>query len=327
MKRINFFSLAVGVLVGFIVFLLGYRLATSLVDIQIVSTVLGIVFGLAAIGFLAYPGFEALPEVSQSILSVAGLRIKQFVFSEGPAWRIPFVSRFLTESTKIVTFDFPDLQCMSSDNQQVTINGAVQCRITDINTALEISDFKATLMQVYENALRIAAHGKKAEELPGSKQWIAKLVRNGGSIPQPTSEDPSATVELPGLDSAVLALGRTIVSLTITEIALSEEYRKSLEAKTLEQVQAKAEGADTDTLISNFEKAYTAMAKKGVPGGEILAALQARRGLSKNISVSGGTPIERAAAMIADGFSGKTENTVSPPQPQGSGVTKPRRRS
>lgn len=326
-KIVNFSSLAIGLLVGVFVFLKSYWLSVDLIEIPFVGPIIGIVLGLVALGFLVYPGFQALPEVSNSILSIAGMRIKTFVFDEGPAWRPPFISRFLTRSTKIETFDFPGLQCMSLDNQLVTINGAVQCRTYNVNLALEIADFRATLRQVYENSLRIAAHGKRAEELPGSKQWIAKLLREGGSVP--TNDPNGATIELPGLDNAVMALGEMIVSITITEIALSEEYQKQLEAKTLEGVQANAEDTDTDTLVRNFEKAYTAMATKGVPGNEILAALQARRGYSRNINVSGGSPLERGAAIIGDALSGGGQQAQdnNPPTPQGSGAHKPRRRS
>lgn len=325
-KIVNFSSLAIGLLVGGIVFLVSYQLSVGLIEIPFVGPLIGVVLGLIALGCLVYPGFQALPEVSNSILSIAGLRIKTLVFDEGPAWRPPFISRFLIESTKMETFNYPELQCMSLDNQLVTINGAVQCRTYDVNLVLEVADFRATLRQVYENSLRIAAHGKKAEELPGSKQWMGDVLHKGGHIP--TNDPNGATIELPGLDNAVLALGKMIMSITITEIALSEEYRKQLEAKTLEAVQANAEDTDTDTLVRNFDKAHAAMATKGVPGNEILAALQARRGLSKNISVSGGTPIERGAAILGDALSGGGQPPQgNNPPPQGSGPIKQRRRS
>lgn len=340
MKQNNYVSIGIGILWGISMFLLGKQVVPALFA-GLLSTfhlplpgtladALGLIGGVAAVGLLAWPGFQSLPEVSLSIISLLGQRIPDFVFSEGPAWRPPYICKFLTESIKIVTFDFPGLVCMSKDNQEVTVDGAVQCRVSDINQALEVADFRATLEQGYKGAVRVAAHGRDAEDLPGSKNWVAEMVRNGGSVPQPTADDPNATVALEGLEGLVEGYGRKISSVSITEIRLSPEYAKQLENQKLEDVQATAEEKDTDTLIRNFTKAHDVMGDKGVPGSEVLAALQGRRGYSKNIHVSGGSPVERAAAILGDALSGGTpaggNNQPSSPPAQGSGGSKNIRR-
>lgn len=315
MKRVNFISLVVGAGVGLLLFALTYMIVAGLISdltgYEIIDILLKVVTGsfagLVVVIFTVFPGFQALPEVSKSIISIAGYRMQKYVFSEGPAWRPPYIGKFLIESTKIVTYDFPDLLCMSLDNQEVRIDGAVQCRVSDVNTALEVEDFQKTLKQAYENAVRVAAHGKQAEELPGSKNWVAEMIRNGGEVRQ---EDGSVIV-LEKLEGVVEGYGRNIVSLSITEIRLSEKYTQALEDQRLEIVQTGAEDKDTETLIRNFEKAHAALGSKGVSGNNILAALQARRGYSKNINVSGGSAIERGAAILAE-----TLQLQSSPKPQ-----------
>jgi|GEM_PF-5381624 len=310
MKATNVISLLAMIASGFMGFFLGQWffewLVSTYIGIEILAQLLGFAGGVALAIILSIPGLQSLPEVSQSIISLSGWRLSWFVFSEGPAWRIPFISRFITETTQLITYDFPGLECLSKDDVTVTVDGSVQARLTSINDSLGVETLIKTLRQEYESAVRIAIKSRGIEEIPGLKSFIADKLMNGGKI---SPDDAAQEVNLTGLKSVVESMGWTIESVKITETRPDQKFLDELEARRAEDVQAGAEAKDTDTLVSSFTKAKNAM--KDVPDVDVLAAIQARRGFSKNIHVSGGDSLQRAAAILADGMASRASSSPS----------------
>jgi regulator of protease activity HflC (stomatin/prohibitin superfamily) len=99
------------------------------------------------------PWIAVVPEYQR----VAVFRTGRIVGYRGPGvvWRIPFLERFETVDSRIMTVDVKPQECITRDNVPVSVNAVIYYRVNKPDKAIvEVVDYHVATIEVSQSSLR-----------------------------------------------------------------------------------------------------------------------------------------------------------------------------
>lgn len=258
----------------------------------IAGTLLAYLALAASFIYFGWMGFRQIAVGFNGIQLILGTRTRK-IYSEGWVWNWPKpIGDIQVEDMREQTLDLELTEVLTEDNVPVSVNLAVQFRISDIRRFLDVQDARGSLKQATDSVTRVVVQGIVSEHVAQEKKNIPENVKNG------TIE---GLEEISLHDYASSQWGLEIVKVRITHIRLPEELeaaRTNVQVmkaeQSKEQQQAAAEVIEANH-VAQMIKIYT---DAGLDPALAVNIAQSERGKATRLIIDGtGNPLEKAGAL------------------------------
>lgn len=143
---------------------------------------------------------------------VAVFRAGRIVGYRGPGvvWRVPFIERFETVDSRIMTVDVKPQECITRDNVPVSVNAVIYYRVDKPDKAIvEVVDYHVATIEVAQSSLRSVIGQRTLDGILGDIKETAMVLQ-----------------EL--VDEATDAWGVKVIRVEIKDIRIPDDMKRAM---------------------------------------------------------------------------------------------------
>ncbi|MDP2837843.1 MAG: SPFH domain-containing protein [Candidatus Moranbacteria bacterium] len=261
----------------------------------IAGTILAYIALVASLTYFGRLGFRQIPVGFQAIQLVFGARTKK-IYSEGWIWNWPSpLGDIGLVDTRQKPFEIPLTEVLTKDNVPVSINVALQIRVTDLDIYLSAEKPEDSLKNATESDIRLLAAKLSSTTIAQGKELISDAITSGKGAVGTVLEGTM----LHELNDDEKIWGIKVIQVKVTHVRLPEAIEKARANVQVEAAQKVAETMETKTLAILI----SILTEKGIDAKDALAAIQAERGKRTIVSIEGtASDLVKAGTMAGGGI-------------------------
>lgn len=276
-------------LVGVILILIGAAVVVPMLAVNPgMATVVGIVWFIASI--IVSNAIQIAAQWEKAVV----FRLGKFRSIEGPGlfMIVPLVDQVRMVDTRVLAFEIPRQQVITTDNVPVSINGVLFFRVNKVDDAIiRVQDYQYAISQYAQTSLRDVIGQMTLDQLLSEREAIGEAIK--------------ANVE-----RDIEQWGLEVTGIRIQDLDMPEELKKmmSRQASAEREKRANITKAEGDKLAAvNLAAAAQTMAES--PGAMQLRTLQTIDGLGPTAS---NTVILAVPVDVMQAISGLSDYLRSP---------------